>query len=138
MKLEKYSFGHGDRFGQQGKAQLSAVMQAQAAGIQIVPVWNKSHREHTIIGTQPMDTRTEADQAVQACGYTGHYYVDADHINLTNVESFVAASDFFTIDVAESIGKSCDQADIDAFVKSCDRYLGTLQVPQQHGLISLH
>lgn len=129
MRLEKYSFGHGDRFEQQGKAQLSAVMQAQAAGIQIVPVWNKSHREHTIIGTQPMNTRAEADQAVQACAYTGHYYVDADHINLTNVAGFMEASDFFTIDVAESIGKPCDQADIDAFVKSCEPYLGTLEIP---------
>ena len=129
MKLEKYSFGHGDRFGQQGRAQLSAVMQAQGAGIQIVPVWNKSHREHTIIGTRPMDTRVEADQAVRDCAYAGHYYVDADHINLTNVTDFMEASDFFTIDVAETIGKPCDQAQVDAFVKSCEPYLGTLQVP---------
>jgi hypothetical protein len=129
MKLEKYSFGHGDRFGQQGKAQLSAVMQAQAGGIPIVPVWNKSNREHTIIGTQPVDTRAEADQAVKACAYTGHYYVDADHINLTNVSGFMEASDFFTIDVAETIGRPCDQAHIDAFVKSCASYMGTLSIP---------
>ena len=129
MKLDKYSFGHGDRFGQQGRAQLSAVMQARAAGIPIVPVWNKSHREHTIIGTQPMDTRIEADQAVQDCGYTGPYYVDADHINLCNVANFMDAGDFFTIDVAEAIGKPCDPSDMETFVKSCDTYLGTLQIP---------
>jgi len=129
MKLEKYSFGHGDRFGCQGKAQLSAVMQAQGAGLNIVPVWNKSHREHTIIGTNPMDTRVEADQAVKDCGYTGNYYVDADHINLTNVAGFMQAGDFFTIDVAETIGKPCDQADIDAFARSCEKYVGALSIP---------
>ncbi|MCF7976394.1 MAG: tagaturonate epimerase family protein [Phycisphaerae bacterium] len=129
MKLEKYSFGHGDRFGQQGRAQLSAVMQAQAGGIPIVPVWNKSNREHTIIGTMPMDTRSEADQAVEACAYTGRYYVDADHINLTNVAGFMEASDFFTIDVAETIGKPCDPGDMAVFVKSCSPYIGTLSIP---------
>jgi hypothetical protein len=140
MLLEKYSFGHGDRFGQQGNAQLLAVMQAQAEGINIVPIWNKSHREHTIIGTNPMDTRAEADQAAKDCAYTGNYYVDADHINLGNVASFLESGDFFTIDVAEAIGKPCDKADIDAFVKSCEKYVGSLDIPgiDQAIRITLH
>ena len=51
MHLEKYSFGVGDRFIHQGKAQLNAMIKAKQAGIDIVPVWNKSHREHSIIHT---------------------------------------------------------------------------------------
>ena len=43
----------GDRFGRQGRAQLAAVMRARAAGIEVTPVWNKSNREHQIIGTTP-------------------------------------------------------------------------------------
>lgn len=70
MKLEKYSFGVGDRFGHQGKAQLDALIKAKQKGLDVVPVWNKSHREHTIIGTHPRDVRTEADAAVKAMNWT--------------------------------------------------------------------
>jgi len=44
MILEKYSFGVGDRFGRQGKAQLQAIISAKGKGIDITPVWNKSHK----------------------------------------------------------------------------------------------
>ena len=66
MKLGKYSFGIGDRFAQQGKAQLTAIMQAMEKDVLITPVWNKSFREHEIIGSTPADTRCEADDAVKA------------------------------------------------------------------------
>ena len=46
MKLEKYSFGIGDRFAHQGKAQLKALIKAKEVGVPVVPVWNKSYREH--------------------------------------------------------------------------------------------
>ena len=55
MNLGKYSFGIGDRFGQQGKAQLAAILKAKAEGILVTPVWNKSYREHEIIGSTPKD-----------------------------------------------------------------------------------
>ena len=74
MILDKYSFGIGDRFGQQGEAQLAAIMKAKEEGLNITPVWNKSHREHTIIGTKPSDTREEADAAVAACGWKEPYF----------------------------------------------------------------
>jgi hypothetical protein len=62
--------------------------------------------------------------------------VDADHINLNNVAGFIEASDFFTIDVAESIRTPCNDADINAFVKACDKYTGTLDIPgMDQGLI---
>jgi hypothetical protein len=129
MKLSKYSVGVGDRFGRQGNAQLQAILQAQAAGIDVVPVWNKSCREHTIIGTHPKDVREEADAAVKKAGYQGAYHVDADHINLSNVDDFIAHSDFFTIDVAESIGQPCDAAVQKAFIERCTPYIGTLTLP---------
>jgi tagaturonate epimerase len=129
MKIGKYSFGIGDRFAQQGEAQLKAIMMAKDAGIDIVPVWNKSFREHSIIGTSPIDTRKEADAAVKALGWTGQYVVDADHINLKTVESYVDTSDFFTLDVADYIGTKADDKAIDAFVANNNKYLGKLSIP---------
>src|SRR4030043_1762363 len=116
MKLEKFSFGVGDRFAHQGKAQLAAIMKAKQAGCNIVPVWNKSHREHTIIGTKPADVRKEADAAVKALGWKDSFYVDADHININNVDLFVDSSNFFTLDVADYIGQKCDDKDLKAFI----------------------
>ncbi len=107
MKIGKYSFGVGDRFAHEGINQLKALIEAEERfGVHFVPVWNKSNREHQIVGTEPMETRREADAAVAALGYKDQYFVDADHINLTNVDRFIEASDFFTIDVADYIGKS--------------------------------
>ena len=107
MKIGKYSFGIGDRFAHEGVNQLKALIQAeQEFGVHFVPVWNKSNREHQIVGTEPMETRKEADAAVAALGYKDQYFVDADHINLNNVDRFIEASDFFTIDVADYIGKT--------------------------------
>ena len=94
MILEKYSFGVGDRFGHQGKAQLQGMINAKKQGIAITPVWNKSNREHSIIHTAPADVRKEADAAVKAMGWSGSYRVDADHISLKNVDGFIAASVF--------------------------------------------
>jgi hypothetical protein len=128
MILGKYSFGLGDRFGHQGKAQLEAVMRARREGIEITPVWNKSNREHTIIGTRPAHVRREADDAVAACGWDGAYFVDADHIGLGNVDGFIEASDFFTLDVADFIGKKSLQTDVNAFVEKHSKYIGSLAV----------
>ncbi|MCP4750961.1 MAG: hypothetical protein GY866_08715, partial [Proteobacteria bacterium] len=49
MKLGKYSMGIGDRFSQQGRAQLSSFVKAKSLGIEVIPIWNKSHREHGIV-----------------------------------------------------------------------------------------
>ena len=130
MQIGKYSFGTGDRFANQGESQLSALMQASKfLNIEIVPVWNKSNREHTIVNSTPADTRKEADDAVKTLGYKGAYFVDADHINLTNVDKFMNYSDFFTLDVADYIGKKAAQPDIDAFVTANLNYTGKLNIP---------
>lgn len=129
MNLGKYSIGIGDRFSHQGKAQLKAVMKANKTGLDINPVWNKSNREHMYVNSQPIDTRKEADEAVKALNFKGKYFVDADHINLETVAPYVEVSDFFTLDVASFIGKESKQEDIDAFIASCEKYMGKLEVP---------
>ena len=129
MKLEKYSFGIGDRFSHQGKAQLAALIKAKDESVDIVPVWNKSHREHTTIGTGPDDVRREADQAVKDLNWPDVYYVDADHINLDNVDLFVECSNFFTLDVAKFIAAEPEDADLANFIKQNSRYVGALEMP---------
>ncbi|MBF6627411.1 MAG: hypothetical protein ITG04_02730 [Proteiniphilum sp.] len=129
MKLGKQSIGVGDRFTHQGAAQLRAIMKANEKGLDISPVWNKSNREHIYVGTEPADTRNEADTAVKALNYNGNYFVDADHINLTTVAKYVEVSDFFTLDVASFIGKESSREEVDAFVASCEKYMGEMQIP---------
>jgi hypothetical protein len=137
MMLEKYSFGIGDRFGRQGKAQLAAIIKAKEEGLNITPVWNKSNREHTIIGTTPQDTRKEADEAVSACGWKDPYFVDADHIGPNNVETFIESSDFFTLDVADFIGQSPDESDVQAFIEKQKKYIGSLAIPGIDGTLEI-
>ena len=129
MKLGKYSIGVGDRFAHQGVAQLRAIMKANASGLDICPVWNKSNREHIYVHSHPEDVRKEADDAVTTLGYKGKYFVDADHINLTTVAPFVETADFFTLDVAAFIGKPSSEVDVAVFVASCEKYMGDLVVP---------
>ena len=128
MKLEKYSFGTGDRFGQQGKAQLDAVKKAKEKGVDIAVVWNKSHREHAIVGTSQEDVRKEADMAIRSSNWPGSYHVDADHISLSNVDSFIDHSDFFTLDVADFIGKRGDENDLNAFTRKYSDYCGEFSI----------
>jgi tagaturonate epimerase len=130
MKLGKYSFGIGDRFAHQGVAQLRALSKANESGIEVTPVWNKSNREHGYVHTHPIDTRNEADEAVKTLGFKGSYCVDADHINLGNVENFIHASDFFTIDVAGKIGIPASHSETEAFIASCRAYKGSLSIPK--------
>ncbi len=129
LPLGKFSFGLGDRFAQQGKAQLRACIRATELGAVFVPVWNKSHREHTFIGSEPSSTRAEADAAVKALGWNQPYHVDADHIRLETVDRFIPHSDFYTIDVADSIGKPAAAADVKAFVERHPELIGTVSIP---------
>ena len=120
--------GVGDRFNHQAKAQLNAIMQAGLLGVGITPVWNKSFREHQIIHSKPTDTRQQADEAIKALNWKGDYFVDADHINLNSVELFIESSDFFTIDVADSIGTSPEAADLEDFYKKNEKFIGELEL----------
>jgi hypothetical protein len=115
LTLARYSIGVGDRFGREGRAQLRALQALRDAGVTVVPVWNKSFREHSLIGTRPADVRRAADAAVAAANWAGGHHVDADHISLKNVDGFLDASDFFTLDVADHIGVAAPEAEIQAF-----------------------
>jgi hypothetical protein len=128
LKLSKYSIGTGDRFAHQAKAQLQACVQALDNGIEVVPVWNKSNREHTIIGSDPASTRQAADAAVAALHWKLPYFCDADHITLQTVGRFFAPCDFFTIDVADFIGQAAPAAEIDLFIKRHPELLGNIQL----------
>lgn len=129
MKLGKFSMGIGDRFGQQGIPQLQAMVQARASGIDITPVWNKSYREHKIVGTDPMSVRTAADAAVSALKWDAPYFVDADHIRMETLDEFLASSDFYTLDVADFIGAPVADETRENFVKKYERYIGKLEMP---------
>jgi tagaturonate epimerase len=128
LELGRYSIGVGDRFAHQAKAQLQACIQAAQAGVEIIPVWNKSNREHNIIGTEPASTRAAADAAVRALDWTRPYFCDADHINLSTVNRFLAPCDFYTIDVADFIGKPAASASVDAFLKRRADLAGTIRL----------
>ena len=129
QKIKKYTIGMGDRFAHQGKAQLQSVLEGRKAGIDIYPTWNKSFREHSIVGSEPADLRSEADAAVQALGWDEVYYVDADHIGLKTVDSFLSGSNFYTLDVADFVGAQPEPAKVDAFVEANRQYIGALQIP---------
>ena len=124
----KYTFGVGDRFANGAHAQLTAFIEAKKLGIDITPVWNKSNREHNIIGSEPIQTRQAADKAVADLGWTGEYLLDADHINLSTVDRFVAPCDFFTLDVADDIGEAADPADVAAFIAKHPELIGTVAI----------
>ncbi len=124
----KLTFGVGDRFAHGAHAQLAALIEAKKPGIGITPVWNKSNREHNIIGSEPSQTRAAADLAVADLGWTGDYLLDADHINLSTVDRFVAPCDFFTLDVAEDIGGAAEPEEVDAFIAKHPEPIGPASI----------
>lgn len=126
--LEKLSIGVGDRFAHQAKAQLAACQRAVEKGVVVVPVWNKSNREHKIVGSEPQSTRTAADAAVRQSGWTHSHYVDADHINLDTVDRFLPVSDFFTLDVAHAIGHPPGESDAENFVHRHPELTGRIEI----------
>jgi hypothetical protein len=129
LTLAKYSIGFGDRFAHQARAQLRACLLAAEQGAEVIPVWNKSHREHTTVGSEPGSVRAAADAAVRELGWTKPYHVDADHIRLETVDGFLASSDFYTIDVADAIGQPASPDAIRAFADWHPELSGRLEVP---------
>jgi hypothetical protein len=129
LTLPKFSIGVGDRFAHQAKAQLAACILAADAGVEVVPVWNKSNREHTIIGSEPTQTRAAADAAVKELGWTKPYFLDADHINLKTVGRFLDPCDFFTLDVADLIGQPAEPKAVAAFIAAHPELVGAVTIP---------
>ncbi|MFO1487795.1 MAG: tagaturonate epimerase family protein [Verrucomicrobiota bacterium] len=129
LKIEKFSLGMGDRFAHQAKAQLQACALAAKQGVEIIPVWNKSNREHVTIGSEPSGTRAAADAAIKELGWKKPYHVDADHIRLETVDRFLPHSDFYTLDVADWIAKPADPKALQAFVKRHPELVGKISIP---------
>jgi tagaturonate epimerase len=115
LRLPKFTIGVGDRFALQGRAQLRACALALECGVEVIPVWNKSNREHLIVGSEPGQTRQAAQAAIRDLGWTRPYFLDADHIGLKTVDRFIGPCDFFTIDVADKIGSAANPSDVREF-----------------------
>jgi tagaturonate epimerase len=116
LPLQPFSFGVGDRFAHQARGQLRAVMLAAQHGVEITPVWNKSNREHNIIGSQPSSVRLAAEAAASELGWKRPFHIDADHITLKTVGGFLPSSDYFTLDVADAIGKPAPAGHVEQFL----------------------
>jgi len=128
MILEKYTIGVGDRFAHQARAQLQACVKLAENGIDVIPVWNKSNREHNFIGSEPQSVFAAAQSAVAALGWDKGWHVDADHINMDTVDKYLDCSDFFTIDVADSIGQAPEGDAVSAFVASHPELIGSVSI----------
>ena len=129
LQIAPYSVGTGDRFAHQAQAQLRACMQITRDGFPVIPVWNKSNREHTFIGSEPSSVLNAARSAIEALDWKRAWHVDADHIRLETVDRFLAYSDFFTIDVADSIGRTPGAGQVDAFIGRHPELVGELAIP---------
>jgi tagaturonate epimerase len=127
--LEKYSFGVGDRFGHQAAAQLRAFQMLESKGVVAIPVWNKSNREHTFIGSEPSSVLAAAERAVADTGWKHPWHVDADHIRIDTVDRFLDSSDFFTIDVANYIGKPPSDAELESFLSRHPELAAPINIP---------
>jgi hypothetical protein len=108
---------------------LEACILAAQHGADVIPVWNKSNREHATIGSEPATTRAAADAAVKALQWQKPYHVDADHIRLETVDRFVPHSDFYTIDVADWIGEPAEAAAIKTFAARHAELVGNISIP---------
>src|SRR5687767_2273338 len=129
LQLEKFSIGVGDRFAHQAKAQLHAFQMMRRDGIEVVPVWNKSHREHGFVGSEPASVLAAAQEAVESLGWKNGWHVDADHIRLDTVDRFIPCSDFFTLDVADAIGRPAGERDLEEFVNRHPELMGSISIP---------
>ena len=108
MNIEKFSIGIGDRFGQEGAgpaprgAEGRAGRRGRGPGLEQVVPRALADRH------QARRRARRGRRRRQRGGWKHAYYVDADHIGVKTVDGFLAASDFFTLDVADFIGKPPD------------------------------
>jgi tagaturonate epimerase len=99
------------------------------AGVEFSPVGKKSNREHTIIHSEPDQTRQAADRAVRELEWKAPYFCDADHVNLSTVDRFLVPCDFFTLDVADQIGQPAPPSSLSAFEARHPELIGVVAVP---------
>ena len=125
-RIDKFTFGVGDRFAHQAAPQLRAFQMLASQGVSVTPVWNKSNREHLIVGSDPAGTRAAAENAVNQLSWQSGFLLDADHINLDTVDRYLPHCDFYTIDVADDIGTPASPEEIEAFINRHPELVGTI------------
>ncbi len=103
-------------------------MMAAEQGVEVIPTWNKSHREHLTVGSKPLSVRAAAAAAVRGLNWDRAYYVDADHINLDTVDDYLDSADFFTLDVAYAIGKPAEPEAVDALLDRHPELIGRIEI----------
>jgi len=126
--LGRFSLGIGDRFAHEAEAQLAAFVEAARLGVEVTPVWNKSNREHMVVGSAPESVREAADAAVRALDWQAAHFVDADHITAATAERFLEACDFFTLDVAGAIGRPAAAEAVAAFCARHRELIASVEV----------
>jgi len=77
--------------------------------------------------------RAAAAAAVTKLGWTKPWHIDADHIRLETVDRFLSPSDFFTIDVADSIGKPAKPEAVKQFADQHSELVGSVEIPGIEG-----
>ncbi|HAO94559.1 MAG TPA: hypothetical protein DCQ96_00735, partial [Verrucomicrobiales bacterium] len=127
-RIDKFTFGVGDRFAHQAAPQLRAFQMLASEGVSVTPVWNKSNREHLIVGSDPAGTRTAAENAITQLDWQAGFLLDADHINLETVDRYLPHCDFYTIDVADDIGTPASPEEIANFVNRHPELIGTITI----------
>ena len=75
---------------------------------------------------------------MEALGWSKGWHVDADHIRLETVDRFIPHSDFFTLDVADSIGKPAAPEEVQAFVDRHPELIGTIEHSGDRHAVSHH
>src|SRR5579885_34249 len=81
------------------------------------------------VGSEPASVRAAADAAVRELGWEKTYHVHADHIRLETVDGFLASSDFYTIDVADAIGRPAEAGAVKRFADRHADLAGRLEIP---------
>ncbi|MEM1136489.1 MAG: tagaturonate epimerase family protein, partial [Bacteroidota bacterium] len=113
IALDKYSFGFGDRFSLHREAFLLALKKVNEQGIEVTPIWNKSYYEYINIGDNITEVKEDIDHVTAKNPWCKKYYIDADHINIENVSSFIEDCNYFTIDVSAYIRKLAHYDEMD-------------------------
>jgi hypothetical protein len=113
MQLLKYFIGVGDRFSHEAEAQSRSCILAAEQGMDVVPVWNKSNREHLITGSGPPLDAYRSGRCCQEARLDKAPLRGCRSHQPKTYERFVAPYNFFTIDVAVEIGQKSDDANVD-------------------------
>jgi len=129
VQIPPFSFGFGDRFSLHGHAFVKAIKELQANGINIFPVWNKSHTEYKSTADTPKQMYLSIKNCAQEASLNQGFGFDADHVTMENIDRYIADCDYFTIDVSNYIRKLAPYDEMDTFIKGNQRYIGRLEVP---------